>query len=482
MGKTKAGIVSMGAYIPYYFIERKAIGIAWGEKGNKGRRSVANSDEDSVTMSVEAVRDALRGQNARQITHLFNATTTSPYAEKSAAVLISTASNLGDKVQCVDFNSSLRSGLNALKLAIECTENDENALIAVSAADMRNASPKSAEEQLFGDAAAAAIVGTKDVIAEVLSYTCINNEIHDYWRNEFDRVVSTTEARFMAEEGYEVSVSEAIRDLIKKAQLTVENVNKFVISTPDFKSYLKICKRLGIQQAQIQDPLMLEVGCCGCAQPMLLLASALETARPDDIIVVAGYGSGASAFAFHITDKVIAWKQNVVSKFLSRRSELKDYARFLSFRGLLVPKSGEPFKIPAAPSISWREQRTYLRLEASICKKCGCKVFPVSRVCYNCREKDEYIAESQINTRSKLFSFSIDKLAGRSDDPVIVQACADNENGIRFYMNMTDFDEKEVTVGMELDFTFRKIHDLANLPNYYWKFRPVRFYRGEEEK
>lgn len=41
-------------------------------------------------------------------------------------------------------------------------------------------------------------------------------------------------------------------------------------------------------------------------------------------------------------------------------------------------------------------------------------------------------------------------------------------------MTMTDVQEDKIKIGMELDFTFRKIHDLANLPNYYWKFRPIR--------
>lgn len=471
----KTGIVSLGAYIPYYYIERSTLVQAWGGRGGKGHRAIANSDEDSITMALEAARDALRGVDRSAVTHMFAATTTSPYGEKSAATLISTAANLGRKTQSVDFNSSLRCGASALKLALDSARSAEDALICVTAADVRNAAPKSTEEQMFGDAAAAAVVGSGNVIAEELAYACVDNEIHDYWRNELENTVSTTEARFMLEEGYEASMPIAIKDAMAKAGVDSSMVSKLVVTTPDMKSHLKLAKKCGIAPEKVQDPLMTEVGCCGAAQILLILASAFETAQSGDIIVAAAYGSGASAFVFRVTDEIDKWRRSTVSKYYARRAEFSDYARLMSFRGLLVPKQGEPFKIPAAPSITWREQNTYLRLEAGVCTKCGCKTFPADRICYKCRSKDCCEHVSRTEAKSKLFSFSIDRLAGRSDDPIVVQACADDSEGIRFYMNMTDFEENEVKIGMDLEFTFRKIHNLANLPNYYWKFRPVRF-------
>jgi uncharacterized OB-fold protein len=38
---------------------------------------------------------------------------------------------------------------------------------------------------------------------------------------------------------------------------------------------------------------------------------------------------------------------------------------------------------------------------------------------------------------------------------------------------MTDFDEKAVHTGMEVEFIFRKIYTGGNYTNYYWKCRPV---------
>ena len=48
----KKGIKSLGAYLPYHYLTRAALGAAWGGKGGKGEKSVADVDEDSVTMAV----------------------------------------------------------------------------------------------------------------------------------------------------------------------------------------------------------------------------------------------------------------------------------------------------------------------------------------------------------------------------------------------------------------------------------------------
>src|ERR1700730_4392834 len=55
-----AGIVSYGSYIPYRRLKRAAIAEVLGVPAAKGERSVASFDEDSVSMAVEATRDALR--------------------------------------------------------------------------------------------------------------------------------------------------------------------------------------------------------------------------------------------------------------------------------------------------------------------------------------------------------------------------------------------------------------------------------------
>ena len=50
----KKGIKSVGAYLPYNYLTRMTLGKAWGGKGGKGEKSIADVDEDSITMAVWA--------------------------------------------------------------------------------------------------------------------------------------------------------------------------------------------------------------------------------------------------------------------------------------------------------------------------------------------------------------------------------------------------------------------------------------------
>ena len=73
-----AGIVSYGAYIPYYRLPRSVINKAWGRPGGRGEKAVANYDEDSISMSVAAGLDCLNGIYHKKVHALFIAPTSAP--------------------------------------------------------------------------------------------------------------------------------------------------------------------------------------------------------------------------------------------------------------------------------------------------------------------------------------------------------------------------------------------------------------------
>jgi len=72
-----AGIISYGAYIPLWQLARDAIAEAWGSGSIRGERSVANNDEDTITMATEAAIDCLTGLKREEIDGLYFASTTS---------------------------------------------------------------------------------------------------------------------------------------------------------------------------------------------------------------------------------------------------------------------------------------------------------------------------------------------------------------------------------------------------------------------
>ena len=112
----KAGIKSIGAYLPYRYLTRAALGAAWGGKGGKGEKSVCDVDEDSVTMAVEAAMGCFRFVKRDEINALYFASTTGVYAEKLHSSLISVACDLDDATtMTMDVAASTRAGTNAVK-------------------------------------------------------------------------------------------------------------------------------------------------------------------------------------------------------------------------------------------------------------------------------------------------------------------------------------------------------------------------------
>src|SRR3984893_8821956 len=108
-----AGIVSYGSYIPYRRLKRAAIAEVLGVPAAKGERSVASFDEDSVSMAVEATRDALRSVGTEKVRTLFFATTTPPYGEKLHAAIIGAATLLPVEIRAADLTGSVRAGISS---------------------------------------------------------------------------------------------------------------------------------------------------------------------------------------------------------------------------------------------------------------------------------------------------------------------------------------------------------------------------------
>src|SRR6185369_459379 len=163
-----AGIVSFGTYVPFHRIVRKTIGAALGTAGGKGERAVAAYDEDAVTLAVEAARDCIRGHDGASIRSLTLATTDPPYIEKLNAATVHAALDLPPSVRALDVTCSLRAGLGSLLCAYESAAASGGAALATMG-DIRIGAPEGSAELSGGDAGAAFLFGSKDVLADVVA-------------------------------------------------------------------------------------------------------------------------------------------------------------------------------------------------------------------------------------------------------------------------------------------------------------------------
>src|SRR6266849_5617582 len=112
------GIVAYGAYLPYWRVERKAIGEALGVSAGSGTRAVASYDEDTTSMGVEAARAALRGLRAASPEALYYATSDPAYLDKTNATAIHAALDLPAAAMAIDVVGSVRSAAGAMRAAL----------------------------------------------------------------------------------------------------------------------------------------------------------------------------------------------------------------------------------------------------------------------------------------------------------------------------------------------------------------------------
>ena len=106
-----AGILSASAYVPRYRLPRDLIAKEWGGAPAPGEKAVANHDEDSLTLAVNAAVGL--GAGGERPDAVFFATTTSPYAEKQGATTIAAVLDLPATTRTLDFTDTLRAGTSA---------------------------------------------------------------------------------------------------------------------------------------------------------------------------------------------------------------------------------------------------------------------------------------------------------------------------------------------------------------------------------
>jgi len=465
------GITSYGAYVPLYRINREVIA-----RGARGEKAICNYDEDSVTMAAAAAIDCLVGLDRQTVDGLYFATTTSPYKEKSGAVVVAMAADLRVDALTTDFANTLRAGTSALLSAVDAVKAGSAKKVLVTAADCRLGLAGSAYEQNFGDGAGALLVGDSDVIASIEASYSVYNEIMDVWRAEGDTFVRSWEDRFNTTHGYGASVSEAVSGLLKKTGLKPGDFSKLVLYTPDGRRSAEVAKDLGFDvKTQLQDPLFNSLGNTGAAFPLMLLVAALETAKPGDKILLASYGNGSDAFVLQVTDQIEKMKARRGMKgHLESKRVISDYRQYLIWRGLLeIEPRKETVGFISAPAL-WRERDANLRLRGVKCKVCGTVQYPPQRVCTKCHAKDQFEPYRFSDKKAEVYTFSMDHITYPVLERPMVNVVIDFEGGGRALFYLTDREVEQVECGLKVEMSFRKLFVRDGIHNYFWKAIPLR--------
>jgi 3-hydroxy-3-methylglutaryl CoA synthase len=437
------GIVGWGVHLPHGRLDRAQIAPLVGTGGGKGTRTVASYDEDSTTMAVAAARAAMR-DGAPSPDTVWLATTSPAYLDKTNATAVHAALRLDRSAGAYDAIGAVRSSSGILRTALE-----GRGTALVIGSDVRTGRPGSADEATGADAAAAVVIAdnaTVPVLAEVVGQASVTEEFLDRWRNPGDASSRTWEERY-GETKYVPLAGEAFKAVLGEAGIGVDQVDALVVAGLHERACAAVAKATGVAADRIIDRMAATIGNPGAAQPFLLLAQALESAAPDQRIVLLVLSDGADAFVFRTTEAIgnHVPSSSVAGKVASGAPI--DYGRYLAWRGLLPvepPRRPEPARPSASASGRTGDWKFGLTTEAGVLA-------------------DQY---------GTVTTFTVDRLA-YSPSPPVVFAVVDFDDGERLPVELTDVDASEVAIGLRVEMTFRRLYTADGIANYFWKARPL---------
>jgi len=342
----KAGIVSYGAYVPRYRITPNEIGRVWGADGvstgeslNVRRKSVPAPDEDTITISTEALRTALvRGAiDPQQIGALYVGSESHPYAVKPTATVVAQAVGATPNLTAADFEFACKAGTAAIQTCLGLVGAEMIRFGVAIGTDTSQGAPGDALEYSASAGGAAFVVGRERVICRVngtLSYT---TDTPDFWRREGQRYPSHS-GRFTGEPAYFRHVTECARRMMESAGTTPESYRHVVFHQPNGKFPQRVGKQLGFSEAQMRYGLVTpDIGNTYSGAALLGLANVLDHAGPGERVLMVGYGSGAGSDAFDLetTDELASFDKSFgrpVQWYLDHGVEIP-YAVYAKFRG-----------------------------------------------------------------------------------------------------------------------------------------------------
>jgi len=341
------GFVGYGAYVPRYRLPAREVARVW--TGGKGglpikEKAVPGLDEDVITMSIEAARNAmLRAQiDPHELRAVWVGSESHPYAVKPTSTLVAEAIGAVPNTQAADWEFACKAGTEAMVAAMGFVGSGMAHYALAIGMDTAQGKPGDALEYTAGAGGAAYVLGPAEESLAIIhaSYSYVT-DTPDFWRREYQKYPEHG-MRFTGEPAYFKHITEAASTLMEASGTTAKDYRWAVFHQPNTKFPQRVASQLGFTIEQIEPGLLVSViGNTYAGAAMIGLTSTLDLARPGDRILLVSFGSGAGSDAFDIsvTDRITGRPELApkTQAYVARRTEI-DYATYVRFRGKLQMK------------------------------------------------------------------------------------------------------------------------------------------------
>ena len=466
------GIIAAGVHVPHHRLDRQEIAALFGKGGGRGTRSVASYDEDTTTMGAEAARNALRNAaDDIDVDSLWFATSTPAYLEKTNATAIHAALRLAPSVGALDMGGALRSGIGTLRTALSGV-----GTTLVVSADIRDGMATSSDEATGGDGAAALLIGDDTegaVIAEYLGAGVATDELLERWRIPGAARSRVWEERF-GEVAYAPLMEDAFAAALADADISSDDVDHLAVTGMHSRAVRRNRGLFGVASEKMVDDLADTVGNTGTAHGALMLASVLEDAGPNEIIVLVVLADGVEAVVLRTTEAIVEHPAKAAVSAQIATGAPVSYGKYLSWRQMVaVEPPNRPAPNRPSASAAHRREAWKFGFVGTRDRSSQMVHLPPARVSEKGGAVDDMEPIPMADTEGTIASFTVDKLV-YSPSPPVVFAVVDFDGGGRVPLELTDIAADEVEVGGRVEPTFRRLYTSDEIHNYFWKVRPVR--------
>jgi len=336
------GIVGYGAYVPRFRIAGEEISRVWTGHASRGpvnEKSVPGPDEDTVTMAIEAARNALMrsgGVDPAQIRAVWVGSESHPYAVKPTGAIVAQAIGASPATMGADLEFACKAGSEAMQAAIALVGSGMGRYALAAGIDTAQGRPGDALEYTAAAGGAAYLLGPGDEALAVLEATfSFVTDTPDFWRRPYQHFPSHG-SRFTGTPAYFRHVAGAAEGLMAGLGSTASDFDHVIFHQPNARFPTQAARQLGFRQEQYELGLLSPtIGNTYAGSSLIGLSAVLDAAGPGERVLMVSYGSGAGsdAMAWRTTEALALRRDRALKTqtYVTRRQPI-DYGTYVRFR------------------------------------------------------------------------------------------------------------------------------------------------------